>query len=100
MKPSDYVRKGWCQCAAATDYLGHPTTIDANDAARWCISGAIHIAYRHNPVLAQKTIYEATRALQANARELNEGIQTLQRWNDSRDRTKDEVLALLRSIGE
>lgn len=45
MKPSDFIKKGWCRGFAATDAAGGEVSpVDAT-AANWDIDGAIRAAY-------------------------------------------------------
>jgi len=89
MKPSEYIRKGWCQGTLSRTEDGTPTYLSNDAPAKWCLMGAIQQAYDrdvvHNPV------YEKLVSL------LSEGVPN---WNDAPGRTQQEVIDLLESIGE
>ena len=91
MKPSEYITKGWCQGVAAEDENGRVCMPDASYAAKWCLIGACVAAY---PERAGHRFQVATK-LQHTLGNLHYA-----KWNDDPKRTKQEVIALLESIGE
>ena len=80
MKPSEIIRqRGWCQGAAE------------NARGNVCLSRAIFFAYRDD-----------SRACDALCKLLTEklGVTTMWEWNDVKDRTMEEVIELLESVGQ
>lgn len=94
MKPSDYIRKGWCQHSAARDAYGH--SVDACDpqASEWCLSGAIVAAYPEEVVVREKIYPRLKKKLDVTS------ISNIINWNDAVPRTQLQVIELLESIGE
>jgi hypothetical protein len=90
MKPSDYIRKGWTQGAYARDSDGTPIYPKSIKAVCWCPVGAICAAYYDNPAKRIKTLY----SLKSFVGE-SPAI-----WSDAPERTQQEVIDLLESIGE
>lgn len=92
MKPSEYIRKGWCQRMAAMDSNGLPCAPTSRIACKWCVIGAIDAAYsgdnRRFTIITEK-LYPIVGAAQ--------GIGG---WNDEPTRTQADAIALLESIGE
>jgi hypothetical protein len=39
------VREGWCQNGDAVDEQGRPVDDTAPEAARWCVQGALYVAF-------------------------------------------------------
>ena len=91
MKPSEYVRKGWCQVVSSRDTDGRPCNPDDPNAAQWCLVGAVKAAYPEDT----KHRYNVCTKLQTALGKLQ-----FARWNDNLNRTQAEVIALLESIGE
>lgn len=90
MKPSDYIRKGWCQHVLAKDSSDHTVEPYNPDAVMWCLAGAIIAAYPES-ALRREAIYAQ-----------NEGLVRgdIVDWNDSPGRNQADVIQLLESIGE
>jgi len=88
MKPSDYIRKGWCQGATALDAGG--VIVSASDplACRWCASGSVIAAFGES-VKAGNVVWNLTSYL----------VQSVPAWNDNKDRTQDEVIDVLEANG-
>lgn len=86
-KPSDYIKKGWCQGTNAKDSLGWFCVPSDPDAIGWCLSGAILAAYPNDPVKREKVCNQLP-------------IVALVTWNDEPGRLQAEVVELLLSIGE
>lgn len=42
MKPSEYIKKGWCQGTLARNKNLKPVLPKSSEAKRWCASGAIY----------------------------------------------------------
>ena len=82
MKPSDYLKRGWCQGTMArccgTDCL--PT----KDADEWCLMGAIR-ASGVNLVDYELKLFDLIE-------------NTAVDWNDNPSRTQDEVIALAEKV--
>lgn len=92
MKPSEYVRKGWCQRVAAVDKLGLPCYPTSRMAHAWCAIGAIEAAYPND----NKKFADTTEKLYLKLK----GLDSIGEWNDAPTRTQAQVVALLESIGE
>lgn len=94
MKPSDYIKKGWCQRAVAKTSIGIETKPRSNDAWSWCIVGAVLASCAGKRVgLSKKAKQEYFRKIEAIRDIL--GVVYLPTWNDDPDRTKAEVLEVL-----
>ncbi|MGH3087742.1 MAG: DUF6197 family protein [Rubrobacteraceae bacterium] len=89
MKPSDYVRKGWCRGTFAMDVEGRQAPIQSPRAVAWCISGAVRKAAREDHTIMEKwfTLIESKIG------------RYMLHWNDDPVRRKEEVVALLMSVG-
>ena len=90
-KPSDYLRKGWCQRHSAVDEQGYDTPATSPTATKWCVYGAIEAAYPHDmekSMTLVQTLY------------IHMGTHLVARWNDEPGRTQKEAIALLEAIGE
>lgn len=89
MKPSDYLKKGWCQLAPARDAEGRNVLATGNEPVAWCISEAIWKAFGPD---------ECTRSAFHSLCEevIDHGYLTC--WNDQRGRTQAEVVALAEEI--
>jgi len=85
MKPSDYIRKGWCQ--------GHNLEI-RDGVQHCCIYGAIELAYPGKEL--GKIEYRASIARKV----LDKTGLLVSEFNDTPGRTQQEVIDLLESIGE
>lgn len=90
MRPSDYIKKGWCQGASAVDEQGVVVDPRSPQAARWCLTGAIIAAYPediHQREMVSDSLAKTPASLMAH-------------WNDTHGRTQKEVIEVLESIGE
>lgn len=86
MKPSDYIRKGWCQNSSAL--TEHGVAVDENDplACKWCLYGAFKAS--------------GNGSVDGDAwRKLRDRIGPPIAWNDESSRTQAEVIAALESVG-
>lgn len=86
-KMRDLLAKGWTQGALARNRSGRKVRVKSNKAASFCIMGA---HYHVRRMTSGKTMLDA---LFIAAVELN--IPSLTSWNDARNRTQSEVLALI-----
>lgn len=91
MKPSDYIRRGWCQNAAAQDDLGRRCDATSSLAQQWCLVGSVRAAYPEDAVLRTQVFDKLFRQAKTYG---------LSSWNDNPSRTQQEVLAVLQAIGE
>ena len=89
LKPSDYVRKGWCQGTMARDAQGKYCPEYSSDAIPWCVYGAVYVTYSEDQ-LRRERILDMLQSFHIR----------LSSWNDDPKRTQAEVIALLESIGE
>ena len=94
MKPSDFVKKGWCQHMSARDSHRKPVHVTDPEAAAWCMAGAVSAAYWED-VKRRGSIYDKLRAALGG-----ESVSAIPQWNDAICRTQAEVVALLEQIGE
>ena len=96
MKPSDYIRKGWCQGYMARDSNGAPCDPAWQEATYWCLWGALYKAYGEEKIdTREKVVTKLYDQLQCK-----EHWSSLGTWNDNTSRTQQDVIALLKSIGE
>jgi hypothetical protein len=91
VKPSDYIRRGWCQNASAQDDQGRLCDATSSLAQQWCLVGSVRAAYPEDAVRRNKVFDK----LFCQAKTYG-----LSSWNDNPDRTQQEVLAVLEAIGE
>ena len=91
MKPSDYIRKGWCQRHFALDDHKNPCNSGSRLACAWCLQGAVNAAYPYDEPRRERVLAR----LQCATKDLGITI-----WNDNPARKQQEVIALLESIGE
>lgn len=90
-KPSDFIKRGWCQYTMARDKEGRDCFETSPDAVAWCTYGAIYAAYPLHP-------YRRESILNMIRREYH--IPAIGVWNDHYSRTRHDVLTLLEAIGE
>ena len=90
MKPSDYLKKGWCQGRAAQDDEGRFVLSGSPSAACWCLLGACSAAYHSGGTGIDPVSFAI------KARHL--GIPSLVLWNDAPGRTQAEVVALMEKL--
>lgn len=80
-------QKGWCKGAPARDKKGFVTGYLSDDAAYYCILGALTKCYGIPMVFTLKEkIYAETK------------VMDITTWNDDPKRTKEEVINLLKSL--
>ena len=91
MKPSEYIKKGWCQGQLAKDAYGIGTEPNYTSATRWCLYGAILAAYNEEILKRVDIIDKLYEKLPVDSMAL---------WNDAPKRTREEVIKLLESVGE
>ena len=98
MKPSEYLRQGWCQCAYAVNQKGWRVDSVSDKAIRWCMVGSAYRAYFkgeinysqiHDLLSTLRTLIAGTEDPQG----IGSGI--ISHWNDDPDRTEEEVIALM-----
>lgn len=97
MKPSDYVKKGWCQHSSALSADGTVVSPSDGQAQRWCLLGALDAAYADSEVRHKVDVIDAL------CRKFIYGVAsglTLIAWNDAPARTQQDVIDLLQSVGE
>ena len=86
MKPSEYIRKGWCQGMLARDGMGNRVRPLAPEAVAWSMLGA-----------AEKAGVAPAR-MAAAAKDKLRGQNGLA-WELASLRTQAEVIALLEEVG-
>lgn len=84
LKPSDYIKKGWCQGQYAKDAKGYPVPCYTAAAVSWCIDGAFMAAGLGMPGYISLSIPQP---------------YTIGSWNDAPGRTQAEVIAMLEKHG-
>lgn len=89
MKPSDYIKRGWCQGEYARDANGRAVPAQDSRACQWCIDGAIYAADLH------VSVAESLRAAFCAALGLSYSIRQPILWNDMPERTQEEAIAVL-----
>jgi hypothetical protein len=90
MKPSDYLKRGWCQLASARDADGTPCFPGDPDAVAWCLSGAIREA-----ILAENLPWDSEYIDWVKA---FVGGREPSYYNDKSERTQAEVVALAEEV--
>lgn len=87
MKPSDYIERGWCQGHYALTNDNVPCSATSDEAKQWCILGACNAAKLTSKELCIFfTLFTQTVG------------NSIAEWNDAPERTKEEVVTLLRSL--
>jgi hypothetical protein len=89
MKPSDYIKKGWCQGANAKDFNGWECGPLDDEAVSWCALGSLWAAYNsgEDVQIVQEKICAET------------GWETVAAWNDSSLREKQDILDVFEKLG-
>lgn len=95
MKPSDFIKKGWCQKVSARNSQGLPCNPTDIDATEWCLVGAVFAAF---PTDMHKRI-EVWEQLRATLEAQGAAPVFCSNWNDVEERKQEEVVSLLESIG-
>lgn len=95
MKPSDYIRKGWCQNQQAVDNKGMPVEGYDKDAVAWCAFGAIVAAYPEDALARENVVTRLYDYISQTDNSI-----TVASWNDKPTRSQREVIATLEAIGE
>jgi hypothetical protein len=88
------LQKGWCQNDHATDQKGHCVDIGDENAACWCLSGAVrhslfgqyHLKIREEVFTVLAQVIEMPYASPESA---------ILNWNDKKGRTQEEVLMIV-----
>lgn len=89
MKPSDYIRKGWCRLACSVFSDGRKCLPWDPDASAWCIAGAIRAAY--SDLTERMGVWEEFRRAHR---------MSVVTFNDHKDCTQDLAIQALESIGQ
>lgn len=99
-RPSNFVRRGWCQGVGACDASGGEARVRDKAVARWSIDGAIDAA--ELPGGGANGVDQYFRYLMtANGLQDRIGsvmVDDLIEWNDAPSRTQAEVVALLERV--
>lgn len=80
-------QKGWCQFLSAKDINGVHVEVTSPDASSFCLQGALRLAYGYSPLYEDK--------MELIWKELYERPD---KWNDAPERTKQEVIDLLKKV--
>jgi hypothetical protein len=86
------VTRDWCQYAQAKNPSGKTVAAWSPDACSWCLTGALHRARDNSDGVGFVEAYNLVADI--IARQEGEDIP-IALWNDKRERTKAEVLAVL-----
>ena len=91
MKPSDYIRRGWCQFNTALAKDGSYRPAKDGEACQWCLDGALYVAIngQHN----RKEYLDLYNLIE------NKLGKDPIKWNDTPGRTQKEVIAALEAVG-
>jgi hypothetical protein len=93
MKAFELLEKyGWCQENLATDETGVGCSINDKTAANFCLIGAIYRKNRCSRTSLTEDLAKACRKLGFGS------SASLSVWNDHPERTKEEVVALLKEL--
>jgi hypothetical protein len=90
MTAMELIEKGWTQRAFARDRDGRKVLASDPRACKWCIGGAIYLAYPD-----QTAWLEAV----AKLRKVIGDIALPTWWNDAPERTHEEVIEACRKAG-
>jgi hypothetical protein len=93
-----YVEKGWCQQVAAMNLRGATVCSTSPEACRWCVIGAISRAAAEckRPESFQPVGVLQDMTVVAVMNQIEREWGSLTHWNDDKERTQEEVVALLR----
>lgn len=83
LKPSDILKRGWCQLRSAEMRDGTPVRATDPRAVRWCLIGAAQCAFEGNDSQVDAFINATRRHL---------FFVAIADWNDAPDRTQDQVV--------
>jgi hypothetical protein len=89
------VATGWCQGAEASTVAGEPVHVDAGDAARWSLLGALQAAAISDGSTRLEDIAVAVGAIADLIVD-----PSLAHWNDEPQRTRGDIAELLRRAEE
>jgi len=93
MKAFELLEKyGWCQENMATDETGVGCSINDKTAANFCLIGARYRKNRRSRTTLTEDLIKVLRKLGFKS---SAGLSV---WNDHPDRTKEEVVALLKEL--
>ncbi len=89
IKPSDYLKQGWCQDLLSVDDTGKYVDPLSVKAVQWCMYGSIMAAEYKTYGTHGGLIYGQLR------KNLTQTIGSIDRWNNASERTKDEVIIIM-----
>ena len=81
MKPSDYLKKGWCQRATARNTRGQSVDVRSGKAVAWCLWGALHVERNPQAYALRKAIFRR--------------VGDLFDFNDAPERTQAECVVVM-----
>lgn len=100
MKPSEYIRKGWCQGTPARDRNGNTVAFNDEQAVAWCLLGALFRAAHDNHTCDGQTDFSKWVAAVMCYYGPKCNFQKFSpQWNDDPKRTQADVLAFLQRRG-
>jgi len=103
MKPSEYIKKGWCQNSFAALADGTATHTRDPKASAWCAVAAIMVSVMFTRPHAEwvgKSFAEVQNSIiNSLCEHLKLTALSPLQWNDAPERTQEEVVAALEAIG-
>ena len=97
MKPSEYIRRGYCKGSFAKDHREQACDSRDVSAFSWCPAGAIGASYRDDMEQAMGTLNRCYKAL-VQRKIIPDKADSLQEWSDLPETTAAEVIELLETI--
>lgn len=88
MRPSEYLRQGWCQGTLARNKDGESGGLARRDAVAWCMDGALRQARYDGGIDGMDCVH-----IQDSLYRLLPPTYTT--WNDAPGRTQEEVAAMM-----
>lgn len=98
MLPSELVERGWCQGAVAKDASGNPVSAIDENAVCFCLAAALYKYRIDNDANIDIEDFEKKRSMIFNFINIY-GFNRLDTYNDSPERTRQEIVLLLMSVG-
>ncbi len=103
MLPSQYIETGWTQYVYARNISNEPVFFRSSESCSWCLEGAINAYYYHKYDINKLSRIELDNFLKEenNYRSLvlyKIAPVFFDLWNDAPERTKEEVVQLLKEV--
>ena len=91
MRPSSYLKKGWCRGAFARTEEGQPCSVMSDNAVAWCAEGAIAAAYEFQGI----HYHEMDQMFFHLGQKIGGKILV---WNDLPEQTRHHVIATMEAV--